>query len=354
MDCLTGVVGVTNVDCECATGSLTPDQKAELSASSANFYYLDNIPTSVDLATIRSKGTCRDFYQFSTDALRSAINTLSDDITAALAMKYPQKQGAYHGSLGRTTFSGNLPAKKPLQFMRVNAISSKSDAVLSFNRVKLFSNVVGTTTFYVLDRDLKVLHQVDNIALNANTFTLFSMPEKVVLPLYHENGDATYYFAWENIAGGMPKDNKVSCGCSGGDGWNGYVNVVGGEADNMDDLLSVRTDNRTHGIVIEGGELRCVTSKFVCREYDDKDAIAVVSKWAVAYKANEILVESILASRQVDRFTLMDREHLYGKRNHYRSEYQNRVQYIVDHVDTTSNSCFLCKDRRINLSGIMA
>lgn len=354
MDCLTGVVGVTRLDCECATGSLTPEEKETLAASSANFHYLDDIPTAVNIGKVRSTGSCKTFFNWSTEALSKAIKTLNDDLTAGLAIKYPQKQGAYRGGIGRTTFSGNLSgATKPLQFIKIEAASKNSDAVMSFARIKLFSSVAGATKLYVLDRDLNILHQVDNVMLNANTFTFIQLPKLIDLPLYHDNMEATYYFAWENVTGGVPKDNNISCGCPGGDAWTPYVTVTGGQADNMDELLSVSTDRKSHGIVVEV-ELKCITARFVCRQYSDKDAIAVVCKWAVAYKANEILVESILESREVDRYTLMDREPLYGKRNHYRAEYQSRIQYIIDNVDINGNSCFLCKDRQISIGSILS
>lgn len=354
MDCLIGVVGVTKQDCECATGSLTDQEKENLAASSAGFHYLDDITSALDLARVRSLGACKSFYEMSTGALSKAINALKDDLTAGLAMKYPQKKGSYHGGIGQTRFSGDLStASRPLQFMKIQAANEKSDAILTANRIKLFSNVAGQSKLYILDRDLNIIQEVDDITLNANTFTFVALPKALDLPLFHDYNAATYYFAWELPTGGLTKDNKVSCGCPGGDGWGSYVTVSGGQADTMDELLNATTDNRAHGLVIEG-EIKCVTANFVCRQYSDKDAIAVVSKWAVAYKANEILVEAVLNSREVDRYSLLDREHLYGKRNHYKKEYETRVQYIIDNVDITSNDCFYCKDRRIGVYGILA
>ena len=45
-----------------------------------------------------------------------------------------------------------------------------------------------------------------------------------------------YFFTWERVDGANPKDNGVSCGCAGGDPFDEYVEISGGEAFDYDQL----------------------------------------------------------------------------------------------------------------------
>ena len=94
--------------------------------------------------------------------------------------------------------------------------------------------------------------------------------------------------------------------------------------------------------------------KLICREYDRENAIAVTMAWAVMYKAGELLIESILNSNEINRYTMMNREALYGKRSHFRKEYETRIMYLAQVIDFSSSDCFICRDNTMYMSGIMS
>ena len=40
----------------------------------------------------------------------------------------------------------------------------------------------------------------------------------------------------------------------------------------------------------------------------------------------------------------MNKEYLWGKRNHFRASYEGRINYLAASIDISSSSCFICKD----------
>lgn len=352
MDCIKDIVGVTKLDCNCATGNLTPEQKEALAKSNSGFYFLDNIPDALQISAIKYADECQSFYELAMAAKKAAEITFMDDVVAGLSLKYKSSKGKFSGTVGRTQYAGNLPAMKDVQFLKVESNSDKNDAVMTVRNVKIYSNTAGASKLYVLDSDLVILKEQD-INLNANNTTTVIFTEPLNLPLVTNGSAAIYYFAWENVEGGQPKDNKLKCNCPGGTAYEEYLTASGGQADNLSELENAKTDLTAHGVVLTV-EIACLTSNFICRQYDKDNAIAVVAKWAVSYKANEDLIERVLKSKDVSRTTLMSREHLYGKRNHFRAEYQSRIEYILQNVDVNSSNCFLCKDTAMYVGGILS
>jgi hypothetical protein len=82
-----------------------------------------------------------------------------------------------------------------------------------------------------------------------------------------------------------------------------------------------------------------------CREYSEDDAVAVVMGYATWYKAGELLIEDVLKQPDVNRYTTMAREYLWGKRNHFRKEYENRIIYLAAVIDVMASNCYVCREQ---------
>lgn len=357
MECLKEIVGITALDCSCTTGALSEEQTANLKRSTSGFY-LDQIPDAVNMRAIKDLDSCKKFYDLAIGARDTAITTLADDITAALALKYKKSKQKYIGTIGRIQYAGSIQAKKPLQFIKLDP-GKVSDGVISLKKVRVYSTGSGSSKFYIYSaisgEDLQLVKEIDFI-LVANNAATVPVANPILLPLDVNGKAVAYYLAWEAPEGVNPKDNKVDCSCNAGkgSGFAEYVAVTGGEAADLVSMEAAKhSSSSSRGIVLDV-DINCGSSSFVCREYNSQDGIAIVAKWAVAYKANEILIESILSSPEVNRYTMMSREHLYGKRNHFRAEYDNRVQYILENIDITKSDCFICKQNTIQIGGILA
>ena len=80
-----------------------------------------------------------------------------------------------------------------------------------------------------------------------------------------------------------------------------------------------------------------------CAEYKATEAIAVTMAHAVRFKAGYLLIEEVLKSPDVNRFTTMDRTYLWGKRNHFDKDNMNRIAYLTETIDVYAFNCFVCK-----------
>jgi hypothetical protein len=65
--------------------------------------------------------------------------------------------------------------------------------------------------------------------------------------------------------------------------------------------------------------------------------------YAIRYKAGMMLVQLILDSSHINRYTIMGREALYGKRAHFEKKYQEYVAYLCENTEITNTDCLICK-----------
>ena len=49
---------------------------------------------------------------------------------------------------------------------------------------------------------------------------------------------------------------------------------------------------------------------------------------------------------------MMSRENLYGKRDHFRKEYEARVVWLAYELDVSKSDCFLCQNKSITVSNL--
>lgn len=355
MECLKEIIGIVTGDCPCNQGTtLTEEQKAALSVSKSGLY-LEDLEGGLSMRALTSLDNCKSFSDMALGARDSAIQTLGADVLAALALKYKSGKNPFVGVIGRPSYTSTLQVSKRYQFALLKPLAV-SDAVMTITGLRIIINASQAVNFKIL-RTLEggnqgeVVLDVD-VQTTGNFYTSIPLPgNKLVLPL-SENGERLeYYFAWDRgleAGAGAPKDIKVDCNCGFKKaGFTDYLEVKGGELDSLDYLSASQVkDSYTHGIVIDA-DIRCIPGDLICREYDRENAVALTMAYATRFKAGEILIEKVMSSPEVNRYTLMNREYLWGKRNHFRKEYESRITYLASVMDVTSSDCFICRDMRL-------
>ena len=76
----------------------------------------------------------------------------------------------------------------------------------------------------------------------------------------------------------------------------------------------------------------------------ENNEIAIATASAIRYKAGFYIIEKILASGNINRYTMTDRERLMGKKNTYIKEYNTYIDWIAQNVNTNINDCLICND----------
>lgn len=359
MDCLKNIIGITNTDCLCVLDGLTDDQKAAIKVSESGLF-LDELEGGLSLRAVKYLDACQNFAQMALAARDTAIKKIYADIMVALSQKYKAGKQAFTGQIGRPSYTRTMNGQSQFQFLRLRA-AENTDAVLKITGLRIIVDRVAT--FHV--RLLKTFSggnqgtEIMNVEITslANAYTTIPLPndQPLSLPLM-DNGTANdYYLVWDRVeAGGAnPKDIKIDCNCGSGNGFTSYLEARGGELTDVNMLGTKTTDEFTHGFSIDA-DIRCTPGDLICREYDRENAIALTMAWAIMYKAGEILIEKVMNSGEVNRYTMMNREYLWGKRNHFRAAYDERILYLSSVIDVSSSDCFICRNNVMYVGGILS
>lgn len=356
MECLNNVVGVTKADSECLTGGLDAETLNKLKVSVSGLY-MDDLPGGVHLKALRHIDTAKSMADLSLTARDNAIKTMEDDLLLKLNEKYRQGRRAYVGNIGRASYTSALPAGRRWEGIRIRPTDG-NDAVINLSRVQcVFSSTVAVpVTFYIIRAIVDGIQgeTIQQFTINApaNAYAEHRFSPALELPTRINNSmdNVEYWIVYDTTVPGIPyrpKDTKIgcaSCNSVATDILAEYVKVYGVTLNDINRLDQKTQDDYSHGIILDV-DLRCETASLFCREYTDDNAIAVAMARAVWYKSGELLIEEVLKSPDVNRYTTMQRETLYGKRNHFRAEYDQRIVYLADSIDVTASNCYVCRQQ---------
>lgn len=352
-DCLKDIIGVTKDFCQCLHGQITQAEFDEIKISKSGLY-LDNVEGGLFLRNVPQLDKCKSFLKIQTDAIENAKKFFTADILAQLNLKYQVKKTNFIGEIGKVSYTGSMETTKRLQFLK---LQPNNDAVLQIDRLRVFLNVDLTTKVWIMqveeDQTDGVMIYENEEVISQNKILTISFNEGLKLPLNVNGKKQNYFFIYEKLDNSIqPRDIKVSCGCSGGDAFAEFLFVTGGEAETFSEISTSATDVFTHGLSLDV-QIKCETGSVICKEYNNNDAIAYVTAFALLYKSAELVIENVMNSSEVNRFTLLSNERLWGKRNHFKKEYNDRILYLSENIDVTSSDCFYCRENVMYLGNIL-
>lgn len=350
MQCLTEVVGVTQSDCQCIVANLNTDELAKLRASTSGLY-MDDLEGGVHMKAITKIDACKPFMQMAIGARDNAIKRVEDEVVLAIANQYKKDKPNFIGQIGRMSYAGSLGVARNWQGMQITPYQA-SDGVITLNRLFLVLNGAATVTVKILRvivgsvmGEEVASYPVTTTANNFTTVDIGAGPVK--LPLVYQ-GEAVEYYAVYDLSGApgvQPKDTGINCStCNKGIApFSDYVTVRGVQLNDTNYLNDKITDAFSHGIIMDV-EIRCDSEQLICREYKADDAIAIVLAYATWYKAGVLLIEEVLKQPDINRYTMMDKERLWGKRNHYQKQYEERITYLAATINVWDSNCYVCKE----------
>jgi hypothetical protein len=357
--CITQLVGIVKDDCQCYTGNCTPEQVQAMRTSKSG-YFLEDLPGMIPLKGLGNGTACKNMCQFTLDTIPAAEQQTLDDIVSAVGGMYDSAKATYRAVLGETAFTMTLTPTKRYYGYRFVANKGTKDTVAAISDLKV-NVTAGGGVQVIIARGPKDGGGV----VPLETFIAQSTPgmwsavnmnagatgEKVY-PLYVNGVEQEYYVLIDSaeMAPGYPVDNLVSCGCGGKDQQiNQYVNFTGVQLDNLNNTVAALVSDRAFG-VSASIKFFCNEGSFVCREFDSKNPIAVAMAAAVRYKMGFLLLNKVLSSPEVSRYTMMNREQIYGNVKVYEREYQKRISAISVKLDPNKTDCFICNSSTVDLS----
>jgi len=355
MDCLKNIVGVTVESCECVVKNLTTEQRTEMAKSKSGLY-LDTLPGGLSLEALQKVDTCKNMAQLALLAVSNATKQITEDLIIAINNKYTTSAPAFRGIVGQMGYASTLASVKNIQGILFRSVLP--DAVIKVNGITIIVNGdVANLPINIIRAPkgsvMGVVVATYTVNTVANMHTVVDMGgEPLVLPMAIDGRPQDYYFAYDRSLGDgfNPKDNKIDCGCTGGlkNPFEAYIKPMGIQMDSFTDFTGGITDKFTRGLLVDC-ELRCYNEQLVCGQYNENEAISVALAKAVQFKAGEFIIEEVRKTNEVNRYTMQGMEYLYGKRNHFRTEYDTRVEYISAVIDVTATDCFVCRDDKSGL-----
>lgn len=172
---------------------------------------------------------------------------------------------------------------------------------------------------------------------------LISMDLNVILPFYSEYGEKNEYKILHN--GGDFRNYKFNCNCSGAKYfWESKISATGICGEDVNNTTKSPHAQYTAGLRLYG-TYACSDPGWICRstEYKDSPFYRVQAKTIQLLSINK-LIGHILTSSNINRYTGLNRESLYGKAKKNQKDIIERLTWLSANIPSGINLCIKCKD----------
>lgn len=358
LECLDKIIALSRSTCACYNP--TP---AGYNEGKSNLF-LDELE-GLELRTIGADIECGtgNIWDKMDKARANAILAFKTDLLAKISMVTSAKRKMFQGLIGQTSFNANNVNNHVYNGVIIRTGNIKGGEFT----LKDIKTLMDTTTTFTVEiwnniqnTPLLTIPGINSTAGGVQSNVLTPDP-MLTFPLCTEEcsepGFELQYYIVYNPIGFEPKNNKIDCGCSKANAWEQWAYVEGVSGDSIANRTQWSRDRFANGLILDL-QFNCNTARIICGGEDEpldfeNDPLAMVMAYAIRFKAGEILIEDIIASGNINRYTMLEKERLWGKRNHYVKEYNNRIDYLSSRLDTNSNDCLVCNDTRIGVSRIL-
>lgn len=242
---------------------------------------------------------------------RDAYGQLETDIIAGLQSLNGPQVGKYIGSIGGNgAYQGVVDVPSGTELALTLYPRHGKNTTLVIKRIGLLLASSATVSVHISTETAPF--EVVALADTPSYYT-FATPLRVQLGDYCDTSNPIRinYTA----AGFLARNNSTSCGCTAMDNrlLEFFGNIIKQPANGI--LLDIEVGENEAQVIIDG--------------YTTNAAVANTIGYALRFKAAELLVERIINTDAINRFTLMDQQFLWGKRNEFRKNYQDRINWLI-------------------------
>jgi hypothetical protein len=349
LDCLTTLVGLSDKDCSCFEDS----RPAAYNTSESGYFLTDPEHGMPLLESVYASQDCSDgsIWDVMQKARTSAILDFETDLHAWLYSRYSSRFTAFTGNIGQEKTSALLTGLGGTYTGIRLRPKGYRGAKLTIQKIKFKSNYTGNVTVDVYSsEDVTAPLFSETVAATAGNWIEHTPETAIELDLWSEECDDLYYYIVYDGASVVPYNNKFTC-CGKKQSWLQYTDAAGISTNDLEAISS--TTSRANGISLTAF-VRCEGSDWLCDldTLGDYNAKSVIAK-TIQFKGAAKLISSILDSGNVNFYTLLGREQLYGKRNHFNKRYEENIRWIVENIPGNVTDCFKCSENRIKRRAIL-
>lgn len=332
-ECLTGLVALSQSDCECYNDDLTPELK-----KSSFGLFLDDLE-GIDMELIKNAVGCGDTLSANFEKIyNSSVIHFESDLQVAITDGFKQLYKPYHGRVGEKKYDKPI-AVQPLNGLKL-ATNYVEGASIIVNSVDLYFNGDGNITLQVWKNDEHLEDFDENIAVeNGKTHHEYTTP--LNLPIVENGVQNEYYFLYAPGAL-LPMNNKSSCGCSGIENVRSkFFKPYGVKGSSFESLTN--DSNYAFGISLNV-VVSCSIDNMLC-DFTYNDTWYRRLAMALWYKQGQLMIEKLFASREINFDTFSDREYLYTRKKKFESNYKNIILWLSENTDIQNSNCFICNSQ---------
>jgi hypothetical protein len=353
MDCLDGMIGITREECACFAADIAAMPAAL--KESAHGLFLDELNQGIGLGSINSVKDCGNgLADMFTKSIEQAQDFYKADLLAALAVLRKRAYDPFTGFLGSRNFARTYLPSKSWAGVRIEprniigAYMSMSKIHFYFESTEL-ALPVRILELRVDSAGDQFITELAAFTVNtvANTDVTHTLATALRLPLWDAEGrKLQYYIIYDRSSNINPKDNKTRCNCGTQEQrMLQYIDIRGVQVDADADLYGSTAYAEAMGVIPEV-DMSCGSDDMICDAIAIDEAVRLTTAYALWYKAGELLIDKLLHSAEISRYTMANREQLYGDKKSYRSQYFDRITWISQHMDHSGTDCYKCDEEK--------
>lgn len=344
MECLQNIIRLSRTECDCYDNN----KPAGYNEGKSDIYLDELEGLSLELAKSVSDCESGGLWDLLAKSRENAEKQFKADILSCIGRDFTSKRSNYGGLIGNTAFNSTLSFSQNMAGVKIHS-QNILGGYLTLKSFKLMFNTTATFDIKIYSSDdLSTPIATYPVTSAANSLQSVSITDPLKLPLWSiVNSYVDYYVVYDIDGSFMPKNNKLACDCNKQlVAYKNWVAPTGIRGNNYQELSSFSNTTEMNGLALDC-DLTCNTTRLICSdEYPldfENDGRAMQMAYAVRFKAGEMLIESILSSGNINRYTMMDREALYGKRNRYRKLYEDWIVYLCENTEVLNSDCLKCR-----------
>lgn len=344
LSCLNQIIGITQKTCECLEDK-PQDHEYDVSLSG---YFIDDIEHGIPLQfPSKATGCGDDFWTVMETARSDAISEFYTDLLASIYTQNEAKYEAWSGQVGEE--KSNIPLLTSLQSyigMRIDPGAIRG-GVLKLHSVTVWTDTAHSQDLLIYRNNFEEVHTepFTSVAGVKQEITL-----DVDLPFYVNDVKQTYWILYQK-ENSKPYNVKFDCGCGLASRVKPYESFatfrgtsIGLDGGSLDIDTEVTSTQYTNGLLLNAS-LSCESMNWICfrdEEYKTDPFARVMAKTIQLYAIKK-LINYVLNSGSINKWTLLDRKHLYGRVSHLKKEIGNRLPYLAFNLPDHAQDCLMCK-----------
>lgn len=344
--CFENIIGLSRRDCACVE-----DRTVDAGVSESGLY-LDELP-GLRLRMLNSTVDCGDdgLWAKLERAREHGIEEVIAELSACIGANTDTARPPGTSIIGQDKNAARSAVRLNNAYhgltIQTALVRGGVFEIMSIGTAFKAVNNTGTVAVKVYNRPEESADPIAEVVLNTtpDRVTWNDLAEPIPLLMTQDTAVNPRFWLLYEPAGMQAMNVEINCGCSGykphwsltnpqyrnpsdkgAHLWAWWAMAAGTKGDNLDNRLTWTVENPTHGLLVRV-RMRCDETSTFCTDDPQyrTDPIQKVIAHAVRFKAGAALLQDILTSDRIDRYTMTAGEQLEALKEDYEREFQKRV-----------------------------